>query len=141
MFALLNGKKTFLSSPKAILPTCLLLKCRHVMYCLLNLKITHFLYHTKANWIEIDFSSFPSNNSCKKDHHQNQFAIMWFFDAINAWNTLKKANWIFKDYLQYSDQVFFILNIQGTSELEKESGWDIIKQTLQILSCLCSSKE
>lgn len=44
---------------------------------------------------------------------------MWFFDAINAWNTLKEANWIFKDHLQVLAQVFFISNKQGASELER----------------------
>lgn len=57
---------------------------------------------------------------------------MWLFDAINAWNTLKKANWIFKDHLLGSDQVFFISNKQGASEVEKKSEWDTAIQILQI---------
>ena len=57
---------------------------------------------------------------------------MWLFDAINAWNTLQKANWIFKDHLLGSDQVFFISNKQGASEVEKKSEWDTAIQILQI---------
>lgn len=42
---------------------------------------------------------------------------LWCYKCMKY---IKKANWIFKDLLQASDQIFFISNKQGASKIEKE---------------------